>query len=348
MHYSLSELAERIGATVHGDGDIIIESLATLANASPRQIAFLANKKYSQQLTDTNAGAVILSPDNLAECHTNALVMANPYMGYALVAQLLDSTPKPADSIHPTAIIAEDAQLGENVTIGANTVIESGVELSDNVSIGAGCFIGQQARIGENTKIWSNVSIYHRVEIGRDCLVQANTAIGSDGFGYANDKGTWIKIPQLGTVIIGDGVEIGASTTIDRGALEDTEIHDGVILDNQIQIAHNVVIGQGTAMAACSVIAGSTKIGKYCTIAGLVGVNGHIEIADGVIFTGMSMVTKNIKEAGVYSSGTPVVPNKDWRKMNVRLRKLDQMSKQISDLEKQLASLATNEIENKE
>ncbi len=348
MHYSLADIAKKIGATVHGDGDIIVLSLATLANANASQIAFLANKKYHQQLKETNAGAVILSEGSLADCKTNALVMANPYMGYALVAQLLDSTPKPSSNIHLSAVIADDAVIGENVSIGAHTVIESGVELASNVSIGSNCFIGKNAKIGQFTTIWSNISIYHEVIIGQHCLVQANTVIGSDGFGYANDKGRWVKIPQLGTVIIGDHVEIGASTTIDRGALENTEIKSGVILDNQIQIAHNVVMGENTAMAACSVIAGSTTIGKNCTIAGLVGINGHINISDGSIFTGMSMVTKTIKEPGVYSSGIPVIPNKDWRKMNVRLRKLDKMAKQIADLEAEVAQYKTTVKENKE
>jgi UDP-3-O-[3-hydroxymyristoyl] glucosamine N-acyltransferase len=185
------------------------------------------------------------------------------------------------------------------------------------------------------------VSIYHRVEIGRNCLIQANTVVGSDGFGYANDEGQWLKIPQLGTVIIGDNVEIGASTTIDRGALENTVIKDGVILDNQIQIAHNVVIGENTAMAACSVIAGSTTIGKNCVIAGLVGINGHIEVGDGIVFTGMAMVTKNISESGVYSSGMPCQPNKEWRKNNARIRKLDSILTRIKSAEQNIEHLNT-------
>ncbi len=344
MSYTLLEIAEKIGAKVEGDETCSVDSLATLHNATSGQIAFLSNAKYRQQLSETRAGAVILSADCLADCPTNALVMDNPYMGYALVAQLLDSTPRTSDTIHSSAVIDESAVIGKNVTIGANAVIEQGVTLGDNVSIGAGCFIGKHVTIGDNTALWANVSVYHRVKIGRDCLIQANTVIGSDGFGYANHAGQWMKIPQLGSVIIGDRVEIGASTTIDRGALEDTVIKDGVILDNQIQIAHNVVIGENTAMAACSVIAGSTVVGKNCSFAGLVGVNGHISIADNCVFTGFAMVTKSVTESGVYSSGIPAQANKEWQKTNARIRKLESTNKKIKALEQELLALKTNAL----
>lgn len=332
--FTLAEIAEKIGATVNGDESCQVSSLATLLNAKEGQIAFLANKKYRQQLNNTKATAVIISPDFVESSPTNALVMDNPYLGYALVAQLLDTTPKTATAIHPSAVIHSSVSLGENVSVGANAVIESGVLLGDYVSVGAGCFVGENAKIGNNTSLWSNVSIYHEVIVGENCLIQANTVIGSDGFGYAPVKGTWLKIPQLGSVIIGNNVEIGASTTIDRGALDNTVIEDHVILDNQIQIAHNVVIGSGTAMAACSVIAGSTVVGKNCTLAGLVGVNGHIEIPDNCVFTGMAMVTKSITEPGIYSSGMPAANNKEWRRTNARIKKLDDMAKRLSALEK--------------
>ncbi|MBA6415294.1 UDP-3-O-(3-hydroxymyristoyl)glucosamine N-acyltransferase [Colwellia sp. 6M3] len=334
MSYILADIAEKIGAVVQGDGQCKILSIATLASATSGQIAFLANSKYSEQLATTNASAVIVTPAEAKKCQSNALIMDNPYMGYALVAQLLDTTPKPANCIHPSAVIDDSAIIGDNVTIGANAVIEAGVSLCEGVSIGAGSFIGIGATIGANSTIWSNVSIYHGVVIGKQCAVHANTVIGSDGFGYANNKGIWVKIPQLGTVVIGDNVEIGASTTIDRGALGNTIIKDGVILDNQIQIAHNVVIGENTAMAACSVIAGSTEIGKNCVIAGLVGINGHINIADGCVFTGMTMVTKSLNAPGVYSSGMPCQPNKEWHKNNARIRKLESLTKRLSILEK--------------
>ena len=342
MNYTLKNIAENIGAKIHGDENCVISSIATLANAQSGQVAFLSNVKYRQQLSDTKASAVIISENCLNDCHTNALVMDNPYLGYALLAQLLDTTPKPAKDIHPTATVDVSAIIAENVSIGANAVIESGVELAEGVIIGAGCFIGKDAKIGKKTALWANVTIYHRVIIGESCLIQANSVIGSDGFGYANHQGGWLKIPQLGSVTIGNNVEIGASTTIDRGALDDTIIKDGVILDNQIQIAHNVIVGENTAMAACSVIAGSTVVGKNCTIAGLVGINGHINITDGCVFTGMAMVTKDITERGVYSSGTPVQPNKEWNKTNARVRKLADSQKRIKSLETELSALKMN------
>jgi UDP-3-O-[3-hydroxymyristoyl] glucosamine N-acyltransferase len=348
MTYQLVEIAQKLGATlvVPNTHDISIieqssiDSLATLANARSGQVAFLANNKYQHHLSITKATAVIVSPDSVDACPVAALVMDNPYMGYALLANLLDTTPKVSMGIHSSAVISENVILGRNVSIGANTVIEPGVELADNVSIGAGCFIGQGVKIGESSSLWANITIYHQVEIGHHCLIQANTVIGSDGFGYAPVKGQhkWHKIPQLGSVIIGNHVEIGASTTIDRGALDNTEIRDGAILDNQIQIAHNVIVGENTAMAACSVIAGSTIVGKNCTIAGLVGINGHINIADNCTFTGMAMVTKNISQAGVYSSGMPAAPNKEWNKSNARVKRLDSLTKRVKELEKLLAN----------
>jgi len=339
MSISLAELANKIGAQIHGDESCTVERLATLEKAQQGEIAFLSNSKYKQQLSETKASAVIISKECLADCPTNSLVMDNPYLGYAKVAQLLDTTPMPASNVHPSAVIADDASVAATATIGANTVIESGAVIGEQVSIGAGCFIGKNAKLGNNTKLWPNVCVYHEVIIGDDCLVQANTTIGSDGFGYANDKGNWIKIPQLGSVQVGNRVEIGANTTIDRGALDDTIIKDGVILDNQIQIAHNVVIGENTAMAACSVIAGSTTIGRNCTIAGLVGINGHIEISDGAVFTGMTMVTKSIDKPGVYSSGMPCQPNKEWHKSNARIRKLDTLNTKIKQIEATLTQL---------
>lgn len=343
--FTLAQLAEKIGATVHGNDSCSVSSLATLANAEEGQITFLSNAKYKGQLAQTKASAVILSPDAVADCPTNALVLDNPYVGFARVAQMLDTTPLPATNVHESAIISESATLGKGVAIGANAVIEDDVVLGNNVVIGAGCFVGKASQIGDNTKLWANVSIYHNVKMGKDCLVQSNTVIGSDGFGYANENGNWIKIPQLGGVIIGDRVEIGASTTIDRGALDDTIIEDGVILDNQIQIAHNVVVGQNTCMAGSSVIAGSTTIGKNCVFGGMAGINGHIEIADGTMLTGMAMVTKSITKAGVYSSGIPAQTNKEWHKTNARINRLEALQKQVKSLTKQIESLTQEDKE---
>lgn len=339
--FSLKEIADHLGAELHlkgGDTEqTAISSLGTLSGAGIGQISFLSNSKYRSQLVDTAAQAVILHPDDLPHCPGTALVMENPYLGFAYAVQMLDSTPDAADGISPSAVIADDVEIGEGVSVGANAVIETGVKLAEGVQVGPGCFIGKDTVVGTNTKLWANVTVYHRVKIGSDCLFQSGCVIGSDGFGYANDKGKWVKIPQLGSVVIGNRVEVGASTTIDRGALEDTVIGDGVILDNQVQVAHNVVLGENTAIAGCTVIAGSTTIGKNCTIAGLCGINGHMEIVDGVHITGMSMVIKAIKEPGVYSSGVPAETNRVWRKNMVALRNLPSLSKRVKDLEKQLA-----------
>jgi UDP-3-O-[3-hydroxymyristoyl] glucosamine N-acyltransferase len=334
---SLKTIATAIDAELRlaaGDSeDALIHGIGTLAKAGNGQISFLANSKYRVDLSTTAAQAVIVHPNEVEHCPCTALVMANPYVGFAKVAQLLDSTPLAADDISPLAVIASDATLGNNVKIGPHAVIESGVNLADGVQIGAGCFVGKHAKIGANTKLWANVNVYHSVVIGSDCLFQAGAVIGSDGFGYANEQGQWLKIPQLGRVVIGDRVEIGANTTVDRGALDDTEIHDGVIIDNQVQIAHNVIIGKNTAIAACSVVAGSTTIGANCTIAGLVGINGHIDVCDGVVITGMSMITKNITQSGVYSSGMPALANKEWRKNTVMLRNIDKLEQRLKALE---------------
>ncbi|XOV79123.1 MAG: UDP-3-O-(3-hydroxymyristoyl)glucosamine N-acyltransferase [Aestuariibacter sp.] len=331
--FTLQEIAAHIGAEVHGNGDEVITAVATLQGANAGDISFLANPKYRAYLSTTLATAVIIKPEELPHCPCNALVMDNSYVGFAHVAQMLDTTPDSASDIATSATIAEDAHLGDNVAIGANAVIEAGARIGDNTQIGPGCFVGRKAQIGANCKLWANVTVYHDCIIGADCMIQAGTVVGSDGFGYANDKGKWIKIPQLGKVVIGNSVELGANTTIDRGALEDTIIHDDVIIDNLVQIAHNAEIGKGTAIAACTVIAGSTTIGQYCAIAGMVGVNGHIEITDGVTLTGFAMVTKGIKEPGVYSSGIPALPNMEWRKNMVAFRNIRKFEARLKKLE---------------
>jgi UDP-3-O-[3-hydroxymyristoyl] glucosamine N-acyltransferase len=279
---------------------------------------------------------VLITEADLPFCPTNALVLKDPYVGFARVAQLLDTTPQPATDIHPSAVIAADVQLGERVAIGANAVIESGVVLGDDVRIGPGCFVGKNTRLGARSRLWANVTLYHNITMGSDCLVQSGTVIGADGFGYANERGEWIKIPQLGGVTIGNRVEIGACTTIDRGALEDTRIADNVIIDNQCQIAHNVEIGYGTAVAGSTVMAGSLKVGKYCIIGGAAVFNGHMEICDQATITGMAMVMRPITEPGVYSSGIPLQTNKEWRKTAARVMRIEEMHKRLSKLEKKL------------
>ncbi|WP_447867896.1 UDP-3-O-(3-hydroxymyristoyl)glucosamine N-acyltransferase [Rahnella bonaserana] len=332
----LADLAQQLDAQLHGDGEIAITGVASMHSAHSEQITFLSNSRYREQLASCNAGAVVLTEADLPFCPTAALVVKNPYLTYARMAQLLDTTPAPAQDIAASAVISDSVSLGKNVSVGANAVIESGVVLGDNVIIGAGCFIGKDAKIGAGTRLWANVSIYHRVEIGEQCLIQSGTVIGADGFGYANDRGNWIKIPQLGTVIIGDRVEIGACTTIDRGALDDTIISNGVIIDNQCQIAHNVVIGDNTAVAGGVIMAGSLKIGRYCQIGGASVINGHMEICDQAVVTGMGMVMRPITEPGVYSSGIPLQPNKVWRKTAALVMNIDEMNKRLKAVERKI------------
>lgn len=245
---TLGELAEITGGELSGDSGLTVSFVAPMDRAKEGDVTFLSNPKYAKHLDECQATVVMVKSSQRDLCPGNVLVVDDPYVAFAKVAQALDTTPPPAETIAPSAVIAPDVSFGENVSVGANSVIESGVVLGDNVSVGAGCFVGKNASIGKGTKLWANVSVYHDVIIGESCLVQANTVIGSDGFGYANERGEWIKIPQLGTVRIGNRVEIGACTSIDRGALDDTVIEDNVILDNQMQIAHNVHIGYGTAI----------------------------------------------------------------------------------------------------
>lgn len=333
---SLHQLAETLGAQLYGDGHVTISSIAGMNQAQEGQLTFLSNSRYRQHLADCKASAVIIKESDLSFCKTNALVVSDPYLAYAITAQLLDTTPNCASQVSSSASISARAKLGKNVAIGPNVVIQDDVILEDNVQIGAGCVIGQGTQIGKNTRLWANVTVYHQVKIGESCLIQSGAVIGSDGFGYANDKGRWVKIPQLGSVIIGDRVEIGANTAIDRGALDDTRIADGVIIDNLCQIAHNVQIGENTAIAGATVLAGSLKIGRHCIIGGSTTINGHMEIVDGVTITGNSMIVKPISKSGMYSSGIPAQSNRDWRKTVARVMMIDEIYKRLKTLEKKL------------
>nr|Q0HT72.1 RecName: Full=UDP-3-O-acylglucosamine N-acyltransferase [Shewanella sp. MR-7] len=331
---TLKELSLLLDGVVQGDETLVINSVATLEHATAGQISFLANSKYRAQLESTQASAVLLSAKDAQDYSGTALVVKDPYVGFARVAQLLDTTPKAAIGIHPSAQIDPSALLGEGVAIGANAVIGANVILGENVQIGAGTVIGQDCIIGSNTRLWANVTLYHNVHLGQDCIIHSGAIIGSDGFGYANERGQWIKIPQTGGVRIGDRVEIGASSTIDRGALGHTEIHNGVIIDNQVQVAHNDIIGENTAIAGSTTLAGSVTIGKHCIIGGNCAIAGHLTIADGVHLSGATNVTGNMREPGLYSSATVAMENKVWRKNTVRFRQLDELFQRVKTLEK--------------
>ncbi len=337
--FTLAQLAEKVGAKVLGDESARISGLATIQSARSSEISFLSNPVYEKYLPQTNAGAVILAESMVEKCPVNVLVHPNPYLAYAQLTHLWDTSPMKAgngEGIHPSAVIHQTATLAAGVSIGAGAVLEAGAVIGENAVIGANSFIGRDSVVGAGTVLHPSVVLYHGVSIGERCIIHSGVVIGSDGFGFAPDKGRWAKVAQLGGVVIGDDVEIGANTAIDRGALDNTVIENGVKLDNQIQIAHNVRVGENTAMAACCAVAGSTSIGKNCIIGGASGIAGHLVIADQVHITAMTMVIKSLTEPGVYSSGTGVQPNAKWRKSIARLRQLDQMAGRIKALEKKL------------
>lgn len=321
---------------MRGDGEVQIRGVGTLQSARSGHIGFLSNARYHKLLQTTQASAVIVTEDFADECIVNALIVENAHLAYAYIARLFVGGMVCENGVHATAVVSASAKLGARVTLGPHSVIGDGTVLGDDVWIGAGCVLGRNVLVGDASCLEANITLWHGTRIGKRALVHPGVVIGSDGFGFANDAGKWVKVPQLGRVRIGDDVEIGSNTTIDCGAIDDTVIDDGVKLDNLIQIGHNVQIGAHTAIAACTAIAGSTKIGKYCGIGGTVGIVGHIEICDRVQITGMSMVTKSITEPGIYSSGTPLEPNNHWHKNFARFKQLDDMWRRIKHLEAQL------------
>ncbi|MCU7649423.1 UDP-3-O-(3-hydroxymyristoyl)glucosamine N-acyltransferase [Pseudomonas piscis] len=335
----LGQLAEFLGATLRGDAEKEITGLATLQEAGPAQLSFLANPQYRKYLVDSQAGAVLLKAAEAEAYAGDALVVVDPYLSYARVSHFFDPKPKAPAGIHPSAVIADDAQVDPTASIGAFAVIESGARIDAGVTVGAHCVIGARSVVGEGGWLAPRVTLYHDVRIGKRVVIQSGAVLGGEGFGFANSKGIWNKIAQVGGVTIGDDVEIGVNTAIDRGALADTIIGNGVKLDNQIQIAHNVQIGDHTAMAACVGISGSTKIGKHCMLAGGVGLVGHIEICDNVFLTGMTMVTHSITEPGAYSSGTAMQPAAEWRKSAARIRQLDDLARRLRQLEKRVGDV---------
>ena len=336
MSYRLGELAERLGAGLRGDPDVVVERVAALYAAGPRDVTFLSNRRYRPYLKETRAGAVILAPRFAGDCPVPALVLDNPYLGYARAATLLSPPPETAPGVAASAVIEQGARVAPDASVGAHCVVEAGASVGAGTSLGPGSFLGRCSSIGPRGRVAARVAICGNVTIGARVVVHPGAVIGADGFGIANDGGVWVKIPQLGGVRIGDDVEIGANTTIDRGALDDTVIEDGVKLDNLIQIGHNVRIGAHTAIAAGVAIGGSTRIGSRCTIAGAASVAGHLEIADDVHITATSAVPKSIGRAGVYSSGMPVRESRVWRRNVARLGRLDDMARRLRALERKL------------
>lgn len=340
MAITLGELAGRIGARLQGgSASSRITGVATLQNAGAGDLSFLANRAYQKYLPGTRAAAVILGAEHADGCPVAALVSANPYAAYARAAALIAPRAPGRQGVHPTATLETGCRVDATAWVGPHCIIESGAVLEAGVQLAGGCFIGAACRIGAYSRLSPNVVVCHGVSVGERVNIHPGAVIGSDGFGLANEDGEWLNVPQLGSVRIGNDVEIGANTTVDRGALEDTVLEDGVRLDNQIQVAHNVSIGAHTAIAGCVGISGSARIGRHCMIGGGAGIVGHLEIADNVIITGMTMVTKSITEPGVYSSGVPAQDNDSWNRNYARFRQLDRLARRLQALERRLAAL---------
>lgn len=337
MGLALGLLANRIGAELRGDPDCLITSVASLEQAGEGALSFLANARYRKYLATTRASAIILQADYAGEAPGAVLVVANPYAAFARAATLISPPASPGQGVHPTTVIGEDCCIDASAWIGPNCVLADGVDIGAGVQLAAGCVVGEGSVLGAGTVLYPNVVIRHAVRIGARVMIHPGAVIGSDGFGHAQEDGRWLKVPQLGGVSIGNDVEIGANTTIDRGALDDTVIEDGVRLDNQIQVAHNVHIGAHTVIAGCVGISGSAHIGKHCMIGGGVGIVGHLEITDHVTVTGMTMVTRSIDQPGVYSSGLPAQENTAWCRNTARLRQLDELARRLQVLEQKSA-----------
>jgi UDP-3-O-[3-hydroxymyristoyl] glucosamine N-acyltransferase len=333
--FLLEDLAARFALELRGDGARRIDGVATLAAAQPHQLSFLSNSAYRAQMRATQAGAVVLRADDAEGCPGAALIAKDPYVAYAKIAALFDaSNTEATPGVHATAVIAASARVAASASIGPYCVIEDGAAIEDGAVLGPHCIVGPGCVVGVGTRLLARVTLVTRVVLGRRVLVHPGAVIGADGFGLAFEQDHWIKVPQLGGVRIGDDCEIGANTTIDRGALDDTVLEDDVRLDNQIQIAHNVHIGAHTAMAGCAAVAGSAKIGRYCLIGGGAGILGHLIITDRVTVTAMSLVTHSIHNAGEYSSGTPIQENRQWRKNAARFKHLDELARRLKARDK--------------
>ena len=329
----------RFGGRVLGDADVMVQQIATLDSAGKQHISFLSNSKYRAQLAATQAGAVILSGADAEGTELPRIVCDNPYAYFAKVSALLNPRPQAVPGIHPGAVISADARVDPAAHIGANVVVGAGAVIGAGCVIMEGCSIGERTVLGENAYLYPRVVIYQDCVIGNNLIAHSGVVIGSDGFGMAMEDGRWIKVPQIGRVVIGDDVEIGANTTIDRGALSDTVIEEGVKLDNQIQVAHNVRIGAHTAIAACVGIAGSTSIGRYCRIGGATGILGHLQIADHVDISALTLINKSIREPGSYTGIFPFSKDDKWRKNAAQLRHLGELADKVKSLQREIEAL---------
>lgn len=337
--YRIDDIARRFDLEVRGDGAGLIHGVAPLARAGAGELAFLANTRYASNLAHTRAGVVVLAAAHADASPVPALVARDPYLAYARVAALFDHAPAAEPGVHASAVVHRDAHVDPAASVGPGCVIAAGARIAAGAVLGPHCIIGPGCSVGAQSRLVARVTLVTRVTLGQRVLIHPGAVLGADGFGIARDTDRWVKVPQLGGVRVGDDCEIGANTTIDRGALEDTVLEEDVRLDNQIQIAHNVHIGTHSALAGCAAVAGSARIGRNCLIGGSAGVLGHLEIADGVTITAMTLVTHSIRQPGVYSSGAPLEENRAWRKNAARMRQLDAMARRVAALEKTLEAL---------
>lgn len=334
--FTLSDIVRRLGGRLIGDGDIVIRRVATLGTAGPGDLSFLTHPKYRRDLEHTRASAVVVGEADSQATELPRIVAANPYAFVARVLALFNPPPRFAPGIHPTAVVEEGAAVDATASIGPHVVIERGAVIGARSRIGPHCHVGRDTKIGADCLLHARVTLYHGCRLGDRVIVHAGAVIGADGFGFAPDGEGWVKIPQIGGVVIGNDVEIGANTTIDRGALDDTVIEDGVKLDNLIQIAHNVHVGAHTVMAACVGVAGSTHIGRHCMIGGAAGIIGHLRIADHVTVSVGSFVTKSILEPGTYTAVWPAEPHRQWLRKSAGLTQIAELKARLRALEERV------------
>ncbi len=328
--YTAAELGARFGLDVAGDAQRVVRGVSTLANGRPDSLGFLANPRYRAQLAASQAGVVVMRAEDAEGFAGTALIARDPYAAFARISALFEPAPQVVPGIHPSAVVDASANVDPTAHLGPHVVIGARSTVAAGAMLGPGCIVGEDCVVGEGCELIARVTLVTRVRLGKRVRVHPGAVLGADGFGLAMDAGRWLKVPQLGGVLVGDDCEIGANTTIDRGALEDTILEDDVRLDNQIQVGHNVFIGAHTAMAGCAAIAGSAKVGRYCLIGGGAGILGHLELCDRVIVTAMSLVTHSIREPGEYSSGTPIMDNRSWRKSAARFKQLDALARRVA------------------
>lgn len=337
--YTLAELSGLFTLDKQGDDSTLVSGVAAITEAKSGDLSYVRDGQYSKYLDSAQAGILLLTPELAKDYEGACLVTTDPYLYYAKITALFHPLPKVKAGMAASAVISSSAHVSATAEIAEHVVIGADCVIADDVVIGAGCVIGDGCTVKAGTYLHPNVTLAAQTEIGERCIIHSGAVLGADGFGFAPEGKAWCKIPQVGNVVLGDDVEIGANTTVDRAAMGSTRIGHGVKLDNLIQVGHNTQIGDHTAVAACTAIAGSTKIGRYCRIAGMCAIAGHLEIADGVTVTGTGLVTHSLKKPGVYSSGVSVEDNARWRKNSVRFRHLDKMARRLNDLEKQLAEL---------